>query len=40
MVLGVFFEAYVQAVLHFGVETWVMIPRIGRALGGFQHIVA
>ena len=40
MVLGVFFEAYVQAVLHFGVETWVMTPRIGRALVVFQHIVS
>ena len=40
MGIGVFFKAVVQAVLLFVSETWVMTPRIGRALGSFQHRVA
>ena len=36
-VLGNFFKAVVQAVLLFGAETWVLAPRIERALGGFMH---
>ena len=32
-VLGKFFKAVVQAFLVFGSETWVVTPRIGRALG-------
>ena len=31
-----FFKAMVQLILIFGAETWVVIPRIGRVLGGFQ----
>ena len=31
-VLGNFFKAVVQVVLLFGVETWVLTPRIERAL--------
>ena len=32
--------AVVQAVMLYGLETWVMSPRIDRALGGFHHKVA
>ena len=32
-VLGVFFKAVVQAVILFGLETWVVTPRMGQALG-------
>ena len=39
-VSGFFFEAMVQAVLLFDLETWVVTPRMGRALGGFQDHVA
>ena len=39
-VLGIFFKAVVQAVLLFGSEMWVLTPRMGRALGSFQHGVA
>ena len=35
-VYGLFFKAVVQAVLLFGADTWVFIPRMGKALGGFQ----
>ena len=35
-VSGVFFKDVVQSVIIFGEETWVMNPRIGRALGGFS----
>ena len=35
-----FFRAVVQAVLLFGSETWVVTPRTGKALGGFQTQVA
>ena len=31
-----FFKAVVQAVLLFGVDTWVVTPRTRKALGGFQ----
>ena len=34
------FKALVQEVLIFGSETWVMTPRIGRALVSFKHRVA
>ena len=34
------FKAIVQAVLLFGSETWVVTPRMGRVLGGFQDQVA
>ena len=37
---GMFFKAVVQAVLIFGLETWVLTPRMGRALESFQHRVA
>ena len=33
---GLFFKDVVQAVLLFGVETWVITPRMVKALGGFQ----
>ena len=40
-VIGDFFKAVVQAVLLFGLETWVMTPRMVRSLGGgVQHRVA
>ena len=34
---GNFFKAVVQAVLLFGAETWVLTPRIERALESFLH---
>ena len=37
---GMFLKVVVQVVLILGAETRVMIPRIGRFLGGFQHRVA
>ena len=33
---GLFFNAVVQAVLLLGSEIRVVIPRMGKALGGFQ----
>ena len=36
-VSGQFFKAVVQAVLLFGAETWVLNPRMKRALSSFQH---
>ena len=39
-VSGFFFKAVVQAMLLFGLETWVVIPRTGWALGEFQYQVA
>ena len=36
----IFFKAVVQAVLVFRAKTWVMIPLMVRALGGFQHRVS
>ena len=35
-VSGFFFKSLVQSVLLFGAETWVVTPRIGQVLGGFQ----
>ena len=35
-----FLKAVVQAVLLFGLETWVVTPRMGRDLGVFQDQVA
>ena len=35
-----FFKAVVQVVLLFGLETWVVTPCTGKALGGFQAQVA
>ena len=35
-VSGLFFNAVVLAVLIFGSETWVVTPRMGKSLGGFQ----
>ena len=35
-VSGFFFKAMIQAVMLFGAETWVIIPRMGTALGGFH----
>ena len=37
--LGVLYVAVVQAVLLYGLETWVISPLIGSTLGGFHHIV-
>ena len=39
-VLGMFFKAVVKAVIIFGSEAWMKTPHMGRALGGFQHILA
>ena len=39
-VSGLFFKEFVQAVLLLGEETWVLTPRIDRALSSFQHRVA
>ena len=39
-VFGLFFNAMVQTVLLFGLETWVVTSRMGKALGGFQVQVA
>ena len=36
-VSGNFFKAVMQAVLLFRAETWVLTPRIERALESFQH---
>ena len=38
-VSGHFFKAVVQAVLMLGAETWVLTPRMERALSSFQHRV-
>ena len=35
-VSGFFFKAVVQAVMIFGLETWLVTPRMFKALGGFQ----
>ena len=37
---GFFFKALIQSVLIFGAETWVVIPRMSKALGGFQNQVS
>ena len=39
-VLGHFLKTVTQAVLLFGAETWVLTPRMERALSIFQHRVA
>ena len=39
-VSGNFYKAVAQAVLLFGAETWVLAPRMERALDSFQHRVA
>ena len=39
-VSGHLFKAAVQAVLIFGSDTWVLTPRMERALGIFQHSFA
>ena len=39
-VLGLLFKAVVQAVLLFGLEMWVLTPRMERSLSRFQHRVA
>ena len=36
-VSGNFFKAVVQQVLLFGAETWVVTPRMERALNSFMH---
>ena len=36
-VSGMFFKAVVKAVLIFGLEMWVLTPRMGRPLEIFQH---
>ena len=36
-VSGICFKAVTQAVLLLGAETWILIPRMERALGSFQH---
>ena len=37
---GFLFKAMVQAVLIFVSDTWMVIPSMGKALGGFQDQVA
>ena len=37
--VGTFFKAVTQAVFLFGAETWVLTPRMERALSSFQHRV-
>ena len=39
-VFGFFLNGVVQAVLLFKSDTWVVTPRMGKALGGFQAQVA
>ena len=39
-VSGFFFKAVVQAVMLFGLETWLVTPCMGKNLGGFQDQVA
>ena len=36
-VSGHFFKALVQVVLLFGADTWILTPRMERALSSFQH---
>ena len=38
--LVIIYVVVVQAVLLYGLETWMMKPQIGRVLGGFHHRVA
>ena len=35
--MGNFLKAVVQQVLLFGAETWVVMPRMERALNSFMH---
>ena len=35
-VYGLFFNAVIQLLLIFGVESWVVTPLMGKDLGGFQ----
>ena len=35
--IGEFFKALVQQVLLFGAKTWILTPRIERALDSFMH---
>ena len=35
--MGKFYVVVVQAVLLFGAETWVVTPRLEKALEGFHH---
>ena len=37
---GIFYKAVVQVALLFGVETWVVSPRIVKTLGGLHHILS
>ena len=37
---GYLFKAVIQSVLFLSLETWVITPRMGRVLGGFQNLVA
>ena len=36
---GNFYKALVRATIMFGMENWVMSPRIGKTLGGFHDRV-
>ena len=36
---GIFYIAVVQVLLLYGLEMWVMSPRIGRTMGGLHHQV-
>ena len=38
--VGTFLKAVTQAVLLFGVETWVITTRMEQALSSYQHRVA
>ena len=38
-VSGIFLKAVLQAVLIFGLETWVVAPCMGKDLGGYQDQV-
>ena len=39
MTLGRFYIMVVKVTLIFGLETWVLNPRMARTLGGFHHQV-
>ena len=39
-VSGILCKTVLQAVLIFGSKTWLVTPRMGRSLGGFQHRVS
>ena len=40
VILGYFFKAVTHTVLLFGMETWLLTPRMEQALSSFQHRVA